>query len=74
MKITVRVVPNSFKDEIFYSDVEKMYTVKTRKAAIEGEANKKVIQILSEYFKIPKSQVRLFSGQKSRFKIFEIEI
>lgn len=46
--------------------------VKVRARPIENQANVRVIELLSEYFKVPKSKIQLIGGQKSRQKIFEV--
>ena len=38
----------------------------------KGKANKKMIELLSEYFKVPKSQIRILKGEISRNKIVDI--
>jgi uncharacterized protein len=38
----------------------------------DGKANKKLIELLAEYFKVPKSQIRIVKGEISRNKIVEI--
>ena len=73
MKILIRVKPNSREpgaSRISGSDDE--YIVKVSSPAREGRANKEVIDILSRYFKVAKSNVRIVSGQKSKRKILEI--
>lgn len=39
----------------------------------DGKANKKVIELLADYFKVAKSQVKIIKGEVSRNKIIEIE-
>jgi len=38
----------------------------------EGKANKKVIEVVAEYFHKPKSSVTIVSGKTSRKKLIEI--
>ncbi len=83
MKIVVKVIPNSSLEKIekisenLSSTFPKRccgeYKIWLHAKPIEGEANKKVIQLLAEYFDVSKSQVTLVSGQKSRTKVFEIK-
>ncbi|NUM42647.1 MAG: DUF167 domain-containing protein [Leptospiraceae bacterium] len=49
------------------------WTVKVRERAIEGKANKAVIQAISEKLKISKSKIQLIRGEKSKVKIFSIQ-
>ncbi len=47
-------------------------TVKTTAAPEKGKANKDVVDMLAEHFKVPKSQVILLKGAASKQKIFKI--
>ena len=40
--------------------------------AVGGRANKRLLQILAEHFKIPKSRISIVRGAKSRNKIVQI--
>ncbi len=73
MLIKVKVFPNSKKEEII-KKTEDSFEVRVRAKPIRGLANKAVINILSLYFKIPASKIRLTKGFKERNKIFEIEM
>lgn len=44
----------------------------THARAHDGEANKKVIEILADYFDVSKSQIEIVSGQKSKKKIINV--
>ena len=39
----------------------------------EGEANHAVIEALAEYFRVPRSRVRILLGRTARRKVVEIE-
>ena len=69
--IRVRVVPNS-KKEIVERTGEDEFVVKVREKPIHGKANKRVVELLSDYFSISKSSVRIVRGVKSRLKMIEI--
>lgn len=71
MIIKVKVKPNAKKEEI--KQIEKdYYEIRVTVVPEKGKANKKVIEILSKQFKVPKSNIRLVKGETSREKIFEI--
>jgi uncharacterized protein (TIGR00251 family) len=71
VKIWVAVKPQSKTAEVKkISDGE--YSVSVRAPAREGKANEAVIQILAEYFDVPKSSVRILRGQAARRKLMEI--
>lgn len=40
----------------------------------DGQADKSLIELLSKYFKIPKSSIDIVSGLKVRNKIVEIDL
>lgn len=71
MKIFVRAKPNSK-----FVKVEKISDTEFRVAVCEppkgGKANEAIIRVLAEYFRVPKSQVIIKTGQGSRNKIVEI--
>ena len=71
MRIKVKVKSNAKKEEIKKID-EDYYEVRVTVVPEKGKANKRVIEILSKHFKIPKSKIRLVRGETSREKVFEI--
>ena len=72
MKINVRVKPNAKYSEVIR--ITKFdYKVSVDAPAKEGEANKRLIEILSEYFEVPQSFVSILKGFKSKNKIIEID-
>ncbi len=73
MIIRVKVFPDSKRNEIIKIS-ENSFEIKVREKPVKGEANKKVIKILSDYFKVPESKIRIIKGFKERNKIFEIYI
>jgi hypothetical protein len=72
MRINIIAIPGSKTREIIKID-ENSYRVKINAPAIEGEANKRLIEILAEYFNIPKSSVKILKGFKNRNKIVSID-
>lgn len=76
MKIRVRVKPNSKKGPLVSKSSDELgefFEVFVREPAVEGKANDGVRKVLAEYFAVSKSRVNLQKGQKSKFKIFEID-
>lgn len=51
---------------------EDIYHVYTSSKPIDGEANKSIIELLSDFLNIKKYQIRLVSGETSKYKKFEI--
>jgi len=71
MKISVKVKPNSKKEEVKkLTDNEFILSVK--EPAKEGKANQAVIKLLSEYFGVPKSNISIIKGECSKNKIIQI--
>ncbi len=70
MKYRIVVKPHASKDEVIKQDGQLI--VKTKSKPIDGEANRAVIRLLSEYFDVPKSQIMIKSGAGSRHKVIEI--
>lgn len=71
MRISVIVVPNSKVYEVSKIG-EDTYRVRVDARATGGEANKRLIEILSDYFNAPRYTVRIVKGLKSRNKVIEI--
>lgn len=71
MKITVAVKPNS-KKELVEELPDGSYVVRVNVPPVDGKANERVIELLSKYFRQPKSLIELVSGPKSKKKIFSI--
>ncbi len=70
MKISAIVKTNSKESKIFIKD--DIYYIYTKSPAKENKANIEVVRLLSEYFDIPKSNIDIKKGLKSKSKIVEI--
>ena len=71
MKITVVVSTNS-KNEKVETLEGGGYKVWVKTPPIDGEANLRVIRLLSDYLNVPKSDILLLNGSKSKIKVFEV--
>jgi len=71
MLIKVKVFPNSKKEGIIKKSNDS-FEIKVKEKPIKGLANRAVINILSLYFKVSTSEIRLVKGLRQRNKIFEI--
>jgi len=71
MRLEVRVQPKSSKEEVKKFD-ENSYKVYMYEPAVEGRANKKLVEILADYFNVKKSDISILSGLKTRNKIVSI--
>jgi uncharacterized protein len=72
MKIFVKVIPNAKEEKVeVIGDGE--YLVRVKAPPVDGKANARVIDVLSEYFHVAKRNV-LIKNEKSRKKIIEINL
>jgi len=71
MIIQVKVSPNSKRVEVTKID-ENNFKVRVDAKAEEGKANRRLIEILSDYFDVAESSVSILKGLKSRNKIVEV--
>lgn len=63
----VRVTPKASSNRIKREDDGSLRVYVTT-APEDGKANKKVIELISKEFKIPKSSLEIIKGQKSKDK------
>ena len=71
MLIRVHVTPNS-KGASVAKVGETDFEVRVDERATDGKANRRLLELLSEYFGVPKSKIVIVRGAKSRDKILEI--
>ena len=71
VKVKVKVVPNS-KQQKVEKISEDEYKVYVKSPPTKGKANKELIEVLSDYFNVSKSRIKIVSGFASREKIVEI--
>jgi uncharacterized protein (TIGR00251 family) len=71
MTLHIRVIPNAKKTEFAgYRDGELV--LRLNAPPVDGKANKAAVEFVSRYLDLPRSQVLLVGGERSRHKIFEI--
>jgi len=73
MKIEAKVFTKSKENRIIFDKETGFYKVKVSLVPEKGKANKRVIELLSSYFKVSKNKVRIVSGGKNSNKIINIE-
>lgn len=71
LRIWVNIKPASNRETIEAVSKEE-YNVWVRAPAREGRANQALIELLAEYFRAPKSMLRIVRGEKSRRKLVQI--
>jgi len=69
--VRVRVHPRSSRSEIL-GVVDSQLRIRTTAAAADGKANKAVIRLLADYFKLAPSRIRLTHGVSHRNKRFVV--
>ena len=65
------MTPRSSKNEMTKIS-EGEYKVRLTAPPVDGEANAMLIKILSDYFKVAKSNIQIVGGKSARTKIVDI--
>lgn len=73
MFIKVKSHPLSRKEEIIKKEKDS-FEIKIKEKPERGEANKRIKELLSEYFNVPLGKISLIKGAKQKSKIFNIKI
>ncbi len=73
MTIAVKVSPNAKKPGVEKLD-EKTFRVRVDARPVEGEANKRLVEILADYFGVTKSSIRIVRGFTGRNKVVEVGV
>ncbi len=71
MNLSVRVKPRSRTTGVKKVS-EREFVVCVRSPALEGRANEEAIELLVDFFGVPKSRISVLRGAKSRNKIIRI--
>lgn len=70
-ELTIKVIPNASKNEIIKEG--SLYKAKLTLSPEAGKANKMLIKLLSEYFNVSKSSIKIISGERSREKRISLQ-
>ena len=70
MRYAITVKPGSSQEKIIETN-EGELTIYLRAKAHDGEANNALIKLLSKYYKVPKTSIKIIRGTKSKSKIIE---
>ena len=68
---TLRIVPNSSKNELVFED--EFIKVKVSAQPVENKANKALKEFLSKLFKTPKTRIEIIKGENSKEKTLLIK-
>jgi len=71
--IKVRVNPRAQRTEIYEILPDGTYKIRIKETPIKGKANKALVKYLSKVLKIPRSRIRIVSGDKSREKLISFQ-
>jgi uncharacterized protein (TIGR00251 family) len=71
MKITLKVIPGAKKN--LWKDEPLGVKVYLNAPAVEGKANKALVDFLSEHFGVSKARIEIIKGLKSRHKTIMIK-
>lgn len=71
-KISFKIQPKASKTEItgMYSDAVK---IRIQAVPAKGEANKVLIDFLSEKLQVPKQSIKIVTGHTNKFKTLEFD-
>lgn len=70
LKFQIRVVANSKNNLLDFSN--EYIKLKIMARAIEGKANKAIIEYLSDVLGYPKSKISIVNGEKSSIKLIQV--
>ncbi len=71
-KIWVTVKPRAKTEEVSKT-YEGEYIASVHAPPQQGKANKALIELLANYFSVPKTSVKIIRGQAGRRKLIEID-
>lgn len=71
MRIYLKAKPGAKKNKVSRID-DSHFRVWVKEMPVRGRANKAVTEALAGYLKVPKSRIKIISGETSRQKIAEI--
>ena len=72
MRISVRVKPGTKGATRLGKQPDGSYIAFLHARAHDGEANKALLELISDEFKVPKTSITIVAGAKSRDKIVEL--
>ena len=73
MYIKVRAFPNSKKESI-QKITEDKFEIKVREKAQMNMANKRIIELVAQYFDLPVGKVRILNGHQSPSKLLSVDL
>jgi uncharacterized protein (TIGR00251 family) len=71
--LRIRVQPRSQKQRMEKTEAGE-YRVWVISPPSKGEANKEVVEVISSYFDVPRTRIRIIGGHRSRHKSVVLEL
>jgi len=74
MKYTILVKTNKKQDKIYwkqdglFGDESKIIIIETKEPPIDGRANKRIIELMSDFLQIPQKSIFIKTGKTSKLK------
>lgn len=72
MRIKIKVIPRSSKNEVVGEMADGTLKVKLTAAPVDGKANEELIALLSKHYGCPKRNIIIVSGATSTRKTIEL--
>ena len=73
MLLNIKVIPKSSLNKITKCE-DGSLKIKLTSPPVDGEANKKFIELLSKEYKVAKTKIRIVKGETGKNKVVEIDI
>lgn len=70
MRISVRVIPNAHARSVQLG-IDGSLKVHLMAPAKEGKANRELLELLADFYAVPRTSLRIVKGETSRSKIVE---
>jgi uncharacterized protein len=71
MLLNLKIVPNAKAEKLVKE--QDRYKVYVTAPAVDGKANRKLVEFLAGHFKVKKAAVTILRGQASRLKVVEVK-
>lgn len=72
MLINIKIIPRSSKNEVVGKMTDGKLKIKLTAPPVDGKANDALIKLLSEHYKVNKSQIKITRGRTNQIKLVEI--
>ncbi|MGB4420197.1 MAG: DUF167 domain-containing protein [Candidatus Saccharimonadales bacterium] len=72
MKLNALIKPNSSKGPLVEMGDNGLVTVYIRESAFNNKANEAAMKLLAKYYNVPKTNLKIVHGHKSKQKLIEI--